>query len=125
MATRQENDATALLEEESQPDLLTAKIESALAHPERRSGFDFHAGVDDVRKDVAMSTADIGGELTFYGQDPILPSPHRFGTMAALGLAARSIAVAALWRDRTGDGQDIAVDVRKIGRASCRESVER
>jgi len=113
MATRQENDATALLEEESQPDLLTAKIESALAHPERSSGFDFHAGVDDVLKDVAMSTADSGGELTFYGQDPILPSPHRFGTMAALGLAARSIAVAALWRDRTGDGQDIAVDVRK------------
>src|SRR5262245_1034327 len=126
MATRQVNDATALLEEEaSQPNPLTAKIESALANPERSSGFDFHAGVDDVLKDVSMSTADSGGNLTFYGQDPILPSPHLFGTMAALGLAARSVAVAALWRDRSGDGQDIAVDVRKIGRASCRESVER
>src|SRR5262245_11021663 len=66
-----------------------------------------------------MSTADSGGDLTFYGQDPILPSPHRFGTMAALGLAAKSVAVAALWRDRTGQGQDIAVDVRKALRRFC------
>src|SRR5262245_63473642 len=125
MATRQVTEATALLEEEPQPDRLTPRIDSALANRERSSGCDFHAGVDDVLKDVAMSTADSGGDLTFYGQDPILPSPHLFGTMAALGLAARSVAVAALWRDRSGDGQDIAVDVRKIGRASCRESVER
>ncbi len=44
--------------------------------------------------------------LTFYGQDPILPTPIRFGTMAAVGIAARSVAVAALWRarDRRGSG---------------------
>ena len=33
--------------------------------------------------------------------------------MAAVGLAARSVALAALWRSRTGEGQDIHVDVRK------------
>src|SRR5262245_65130462 len=119
MATRQVTEATALLEEEPQPDRLTAKIESALANRERSSGFDFRAGVDDVLKDVSMSTADSGGDLTFYGQDPILQSPHRFGTMAALGLAAKAVAVAALWRARTGEGQDIAVDVRKALRRFC------
>src|SRR5262247_2829234 len=113
MTTLQGNAAAALLERDPQPDLLTERLKSTFAHPVRSSDFDFHAGVDDVLKDVAMSTADSGGDLTFYGQDPILPSPHRFGTMAALGLAARSVAVAALWRDRTGEGQDITVDVRK------------
>jgi len=33
--------------------------------------------------------------------------------MAAIGMAAKAVAVAALWRDRTGEGQDIDVDVRK------------
>ena len=37
----------------------------------------------------------------------------RFGTMAAVGLAARSVALTALWRQTTGEGQDISVDVRK------------
>src|SRR5262245_45995325 len=106
-------DMTTLEAEKLQPDLLTETIEARFANPERSSNFDLHRGVDDVLKDVEMSTADSGGTLTFYGKDPILPSPHRFGTMAALGLAAKAIGIAAVWRDRTGEGQDIALDVRK------------
>jgi hypothetical protein len=56
---------------------------------------------------------DSGGKLSFYGQDPIIPSTVRFGSMAAIGLAAKAVAVAALWRSRTGEGRDISVDVRK------------
>ena len=63
-----------------------------------------------------MSSADSGGQLTFYGQDPIVPSRIRFATMAAIGLAAKTIAAAAVWRDRTGQGQDVHVDVRKAFR---------
>ena len=70
-------------------------------------------------KDVGLTATDSGGKLTFYGQDPIVPSPHRFGTMAAVGLAAKTVAVAALWRSRTGEGQDIHVDVRKALRRFC------
>ena len=70
-------------------------------------------------KDVGMSIADSGGKLTFYGRDPIIPSPHRFGSMAAIGLAAKAVALAALWRQRTGEGQDIDVDVRKALRRFC------
>ena len=99
--------------EELKPDLLTKTIVSKLANPETSSDFDFHGAVNDVLKDVGMSTADSGGKLTSYGRDPIIPSPFRFGTMAAIGLAAKAVAVSALWRDRTGEGQDIAVDVRK------------
>ncbi|MBV8755356.1 MAG: CoA transferase [Hyphomicrobiales bacterium] len=110
------NDATTLWTEKPQPVLLTEAIRSKLANPERSSAIDLHAATNQVLKDVGMSTADSGGKLTFYGGDPIIPSPHRFGTMAALGLAARSVAVAALWQHRTGEGQDIAVDVRKAFR---------
>jgi hypothetical protein len=99
--------------QELKPDLLTEKIVSKLANPVTSSDFDFHDTVNDVLKDVGLSTADSGGKLSFYGRDPIIPSPHRFGTMAAIGSAAKAVAISALWRDRSGEGQDIAVDVRK------------
>src|SRR5262249_13966434 len=86
---------------------LTAVLESQLANPVSSPDFDFLAATNDVLSDVGLTTADSGGTLTFYGQDPILPSPFRFGTMAAVGMAARSVALAALWRQVTGEGQDI------------------
>jgi crotonobetainyl-CoA:carnitine CoA-transferase CaiB-like acyl-CoA transferase len=113
------NDATNKWTEKSQPDLLTETIQTKLGNPERTSNFDLHGALNDVLKDVGMSAADSGGKLTFYGRDPIIPSPHRFGGMAAIGLAAKAVAVAALWRHRTGEGQDIAVDVRKALRRFC------
>ena len=99
--------------EKPQPDLLTETLLSKLGNPERSSDIDLHAATNQVLKDVRMSTADSGGRVTFYGRDPIIPSPFRFGTMAAIGLAAKAVAVAALWQHRTGEGQDIGVDVRK------------
>jgi crotonobetainyl-CoA:carnitine CoA-transferase CaiB-like acyl-CoA transferase len=107
------NDITTLATEQVQPDLLTETLQSKLANPEHSSEFDLHGGVDDVLKDVGMSAADGGGTLSFYGCDPIVPSPMKFGTMAAIGLAAKSVAAAAVWRQRTGEGQDVHVDVRK------------
>ena len=111
--------ATIVRTEKPQLDLLTETLQSKLGNPERSSNFDLHDALNDVLKDVGMSAADSGGKLTFYGRDPIIPSPHRFGTMAAIGLAAKAVAVAALWRHRTGEGQDIAVDVRKALRRFC------
>src|SRR5437899_10795589 len=94
-------------------DRLTEALEQKLSHPATSPDFDLHAATSEVLKDIGLTTADAGGKLTFYGQDPILPSPIRFGTLAAVGLAARSVAVAALWRQTTGEGQDISLDVRK------------
>jgi crotonobetainyl-CoA:carnitine CoA-transferase CaiB-like acyl-CoA transferase len=92
---------------------LTETLESKLGHPASSPEFDLHAGTNDVLSSVGLTTADSGGKLAFSGRDPILPSRLRFGTMAAIGLAARSVALAALWRQATGEGQDISVDVRK------------
>ena len=107
------NSAAADLVTEKTSGTLTETLQSKLSNPVSTSDFDLHGSVNEVLKDVGLTTADSGGKLTFYGQDPILASPHRFGSMAAVGLAARSIALAALWRSQTGEGQDIHVDVRK------------
>src|SRR3954471_3373674 len=92
---------------------LTKTLQEKLNNPASSPDFDLHAETKAVLKDIGLTTGDAGGRLTFYGQDPILPSPIRFGTLAAVGLAARSVALAALWKHTTGEGQDISVDVRK------------
>lgn len=107
------NAQTIPVTEKLRADRLTEKIRAGLAQPERSSNFDLHGSVDEVLKDVGMSVGDCGGKLTFYGRDPIIPSRLRFGSMAAIGLAAKAVGVAALWRLHTGEGQDIEVDVRK------------
>ena len=98
---------------------LTEKLQSKLSNPVSAPDFDLHGSVNEVLKEIGLTAADSGGKLTFYGQDPIIASPHRFGTMAAVGLAARSVALAALWKSQTGEGQDIHVDVRKAFRRFC------
>jgi crotonobetainyl-CoA:carnitine CoA-transferase CaiB-like acyl-CoA transferase len=97
----------------------TETLEERLNHPATSSDFDLTKAVNEVLADVGMTSDDCGGEISFYGSDPILASPLRFGTMAAIGLAARSVAVAALWRQATGEGQNISVDVRKALRRFC------
>src|SRR5712672_227614 len=101
------------IETNEAPDRLSETLEEKLSHPATSPDFDLHAETNEVLKDIGLTTADAGGKLSFYGSDPILPSPIRFGTLAAVGLAARSVALAALWRHTTGEGQNISVDVRK------------
>src|SRR3984957_4119746 len=107
------NAATTRSAETTVTDPLSERLDSKLSNPATSPDFDLHEELNQVLEDVGMTTSDSGGELTFYGQDPIIPSRIRFGSMAAIGLAAKSVAVAALWRQRTGEGQNISLDVRK------------
>jgi len=100
-------------------DALTAILRSKLSNPGNSSEFDLPAAVEDVLRPLGLTITDSGGHISFYGQDPIIPSSLRFGAMSAIGLAAKAVAVASIWRDRTGEGQDIAVDVRKSLRRFC------
>src|SRR6202047_5089108 len=113
------NTETLNLVNKTPSETLTETLQSKLSNPATASDFDLYGGVNEVLKDVGMTATDNGGELTFYGQDPIVPSPFRFGTSAAIGLAAKTVAAAAVWRDRTGEGQDIHVDLRKAFRRFC------
>jgi crotonobetainyl-CoA:carnitine CoA-transferase CaiB-like acyl-CoA transferase len=94
-------------------------LEQRLSRPATSPEFDLKNAVNEVLADVSMTVDDCGGRLEFFGRDPILPSTLRFGTMAAIGLAARSVALAALWKQTTGEGQNISVDVRKALRRFC------
>jgi hypothetical protein len=92
---------------------LTETLRSNINNPVSSSEFDLYTTLDKVLGGVGVSAADSGGKITFYGKDPIVPSCFRFGSMAAVTLAAKAVAAAGIWKFRSGEGQDIHVDVRK------------
>src|SRR6476620_3739293 len=98
---------------------LTETIRSNLNNPVRSSDFDLYTTLDKVLSGIGLSEADSGGKITFYGKDPIVPSCFRFGSMAAVAMAAKAVAAAGIWKARSGEGQDIHVDVRKALRRFC------
>src|ERR1700719_2426152 len=93
--------------------VLTQTLKARLTNPVSSPEFDLQAGLNEVLRDVGMTAVDSGGKLTFYGQDPIVPSPIRFGSMAAIGFAAKGGGVAALRGGRTGEGEEKSTSVRE------------
>jgi crotonobetainyl-CoA:carnitine CoA-transferase CaiB-like acyl-CoA transferase len=98
---------------------LTDRVAAAVATPLTTAAFDPHAELADLLAGIGMSPADTGGEITFVGADPVVPSTLRLGGAAAIALVAKSAAMAKLWRLRGGDGQDIAVDLRVTPHRLC------
>jgi crotonobetainyl-CoA:carnitine CoA-transferase CaiB-like acyl-CoA transferase len=94
-------------------DSLTRRLEHNLAHRDTHAEFDLAGETESLLESIGGSSSESGGKLSFHGADPIVPSVVRFGAMSAVSLAAKAIQVAAIWRLRTGEGQDIHVDVRK------------
>lgn len=64
-------------------------------------------------RDLGGTPGDGGGTVTFTGSDPILRSHFRIGTSMALPAMAAGVGAAAIWKERTGDGQDVSVDLRE------------
>lgn len=98
---------------------LTRRIEAAVAAPATDDAFDVTAAFAEVLDGIGMRPEDTGGKVTFLGADPVVPSTLRLGGAAAIALAAKSAAVAKLWRLRGGDGQDITVDLRSAPHRLC------
>ncbi|KAA9151165.1 carnitine dehydratase [Amycolatopsis acidicola] len=98
---------------------LTDRVAKAAANPLTHDEFDPRAEFTEVLGGIGMSPADTGGEVTFTGADPVVPSTLRLGGAAAIALAAKSAAIAKLWRVRGGEGQDIAVDLRVAPHRLC------
>ena len=69
--------------------------------------------VDLILSEAGLDRSEQGGRLTFAGMDPIRPTHIKVGSVAAAVTAANAVATAILWRRRTGQGQDIHVDLRK------------
>ena len=62
---------------------------------------------------MGLHPADRAGGVTFTGSDPVVPSIHRVGGACAGVLGAVGAAIAAIWRLRSGEEQEVAVDVRR------------
>ncbi|MEW4371178.1 CoA transferase [Paenibacillus kandeliae] len=94
--------------------LLKQRIEHAVQNRADHTEFDMHAALEDVLNGMGLSSTDSGGQIQFTGKDPIVPSVLRLASSAGIGMVAKSVAAANLWRLRGGKGQDISLDLRKI-----------
>jgi hypothetical protein len=78
-----------------------------------QSTIDVPAHVESLLQSLAATATDSGGKVTYYGADPITPDRLPYGSISAISLAAKAILIAKVWRERTAEGQDIHIDVRK------------
>ncbi len=86
---------------------------SSLASARKGDSFDVDAAFATFMADIGGTPQDGGGKVIFTGRDPILRSHFRIGTSMALPAMAAGVGAAAIWRQRTGEGQDVAVDLRE------------
>jgi len=99
---------------------ISDRIRKALASPITSDDvIDPHKELEEVLGTVGLKPSDAGGTISFHGRDPILKSPWPLATMASVGLVAKAVAVADLWRYRTGQGQDLAIDLRQAPHRLC------
>ena len=92
---------------------LANRIIANYDNPLQSSAIDVPGHVESVLQSLGATTADAGGKVTYYGADPITPDRLPYGSISAIPLAAKAILIAKIWKERTGEGQDIHIDVRK------------
>ncbi len=69
--------------------------------------------VDGLLQEAGLKREDFGGQITFAGMDPIRPTHIKVGCASASIAGANAIASAIIWKQRSGESQDIHVDLRK------------
>ena len=74
---------------------------------------DMHRVTDNMLREVGLTIRDGGGKVTFAGKEPVRKTVMKAGAAPAIILAANAVAEAAIWKERTGEGQDIHVDLRQ------------
>jgi hypothetical protein len=57
-----------------------------------RSAPDIYQDFRKLLGGVGLDPEDTGGEVTFTGADPILPSKHRLGAIMAMGMMGPAVA---------------------------------
>lgn len=71
--------------------------------------------VDAILDEAGLDRKDLGSEckLTFAGMDPIRPTSIKVGCASAAITGANAVASSLIWKMRSGEGQDIHLDLRK------------
>lgn len=75
--------------------------------------FAYERTLESLLHAIGVRREDVGGSIRIEGADPVVSSRHRVGGATACALAAQGAAIAAIWKQRTGRGQDIDVEVRR------------
>jgi crotonobetainyl-CoA:carnitine CoA-transferase CaiB-like acyl-CoA transferase len=66
-----------------------------------------------LMRSIGGTPHDGGGSVTFTGRDPIVRSRFRTGACMAIPAMGAGVGAAAIWRERTGQSQDLNVDLRQ------------
>jgi crotonobetainyl-CoA:carnitine CoA-transferase CaiB-like acyl-CoA transferase len=99
---------------------MTKRIRSALASPiTSDNALDPHKDLAEILASVGLEPSASGGSITFEGKDPILKSPWPLATMAGVALMAKAVAIADVWRYRTGRSQGLSLDLRQAPHRLC------
>jgi len=69
--------------------------------------------IDNLLSEVGVDRKELKGKLTFAGLDPIRPTVLKVGAAGAAVGAANAILSALIHQEKTGEGQDIHVDLRQ------------
>ena len=75
---------------------------------------DMLKALDNVLSDAGLDRSDLDGNVTFAGLDPIRPTPIKVAAGGSIVGAADALASALIWQMRSGEGQDIHADLRKV-----------
>lgn len=67
----------------------------------------------EFMRSIGGTPHDAGGSVTFTGRDPIVRGRFRTGACMAIPAMGAGIGAAAIWRERTGQSQDLKVDLRQ------------
>lgn len=77
------------------------------------ANFNIQGVFADFMRDIGGDAKDAGGKITFTGADPIIRSHFRVGSCMAIAAMGAGLGAAAIWRERTGESQDLTVDLRE------------
>jgi crotonobetainyl-CoA:carnitine CoA-transferase CaiB-like acyl-CoA transferase len=91
----------------------TAGGASAATAQSESSSFDIDKAFAAFMRDLGGNAEDAGGRVLFTGRDPILQSPFRLGACMAIPAMAGGVGAAAVWRERTGQAQELSIDLRQ------------
>jgi crotonobetainyl-CoA:carnitine CoA-transferase CaiB-like acyl-CoA transferase len=93
--------------------IAVATIAAGPAVAQGAESFDINSTFAGFMKDIGGAIGDAGGKVTFTGADPILRSHFRVGSAMAIPAMGAALGAAAIWRERTGQSQDLTVDLRE------------
>lgn len=93
--------------------LAAGALSTATPSQAQSGSFDITRNFAGFMKEIGGAIGDAGGKVTFTGADPIIRSHFRVGAAMAIPAMGAGLGAAAIWRERTGQSQDLTVDLRE------------